>query len=127
AASQSAGPNPLALPFFTEAAPPSCKVDPRGIHLSGDHSTKKKLLRSENWFNDPAEPGETAIYIDRYMTWGLTREELQSGRPIIGISQSGSELTPCNRIHLSLAARVKDGIRDAGGIPIEFPLHPMQE
>ncbi len=87
----------------------------------------KKKLRSEIWFNDPAEPGETAIYIDRYMTWGLTRKELQSGRPIIGISQSGSELTPCNRIHLSLASRIKDGIRDAGGISIEFPLHPMQE
>ncbi len=93
--------------------------------MSEDKS--RKLMRSEQWFNDPKEPGETAIYIDRYMTWGLTRAELQSGRPIIGISQSGSELTPCNRIHLSLAARVKDGIRDAGGIPIEFPLHPMQE
>jgi dihydroxy-acid dehydratase len=95
--------------------------------LSGENPTERKRLRSEIWFNDPAEPGETAIYIDRYMIWGLTRKELQSGRPIIGISQSGSELTPCNRIHLSLAARVKDGIRDAGGIPIEFPLHPMQE
>lgn len=95
--------------------------------MSGDHPTERKRLRSEIWFNDPAEPGETAIYIDRYMIWGLTRKELQSGRPIIGISQSGSELTPCNRIHLSLSARLKDGIRDAGGIPIEFPLHPMQE
>ena len=87
----------------------------------------RRRLRSEIWFNDPAEPGETAIYIDRYMTWGLTRKELQSGRPIIGISQSGSELTPCNRIHLALAARIKDGIRDAGGVAIEFPLHPIQE
>jgi dihydroxy-acid dehydratase len=93
--------------------------------LSSDNTRRR--LRSEIWFNDPADPGETAIYIDRYLTWGLTRKELQSGRPIIGISQSGSELTPCNRIHLSLAARVKDGIRDAGGIPIEFPLHPIQE
>jgi dihydroxy-acid dehydratase len=84
-------------------------------------------LRSEHWFNDPAEPGETAIYIDRYVASGFTREELQSGRPIIGISQSGSELTPCNRIHLALAARVKDGIRDAGGVAIEFPMHPIQE
>jgi len=97
--------------------------------VSSDNSNPsgRKRLRSEIWFNDPADPGETAIYIDRYMIWGLTRAELQSGRPIIGISQSGSELTPCNRIHLALAARVKDGIRDAGGIPIEFPLHPMQE
>ncbi len=96
--------------------------------MSSDSTTsERRKLRSENWFNDPSDPGETAIYIDRYMTWGLTRKELQSGRPVIGISQSGSELTPCNRIHLSLAARVKDGIRDAGGLPIEFPLHPIQE
>lgn len=90
-------------------------------------SDGKRRLRSEIWFNDPVEPGETAIYIDRYLVWGLTRKELQSGRPVIGISQSGSELTPCNRIHLDLTARVKDGIRDAGGIPIEFPMHPIQE
>lgn len=83
--------------------------------------------RSEIWFNDPAEPGETAVYLERYPTWGLTRGELQSGKPIIGIAQSGSELTPCNRIHLALAARIKDGIRDAGGIPFEFPIHPIQE
>lgn len=83
--------------------------------------------RSEIWFNDPAEPGETAVYLERYPTWGLTRGELQSGKPMIGIAQSGSELTPCNRIHLSLVNRVKDGIRDAGGIPFEFPMHPIQE
>jgi dihydroxy-acid dehydratase len=83
--------------------------------------------RSEIWFNDPAEPGETAVYLERYPTWGLTRGELQSGKPMIGIAQSGSELTPCNRIHLALAERVKDGIRDAGGIPFEFPMHPIQE
>ena len=83
--------------------------------------------RSEIWFNDPAEPGETAVYLERYPTWGLTRGELQSGKPMIGIAQSGSELTPCNRIHLSLVDRVKDGIRDAGGIPFEFPMHPIQE
>jgi dihydroxy-acid dehydratase len=87
----------------------------------------KKQRRSEIWFNDLAEPGETAIYLERYTTWGLTRAELQSGKPIIGIAQSGSELTPCNRIHLSLAQRVKDGIRDNGGIPFEFPIHPIQE
>lgn len=83
--------------------------------------------RSETWFNDPDEPGETSIYIERYTTWGMTRRELQSGKPMIGIAQSGSELTPCNRIHVSLAARIKDGIRDAGGIPFEFPMHPIQE
>jgi dihydroxy-acid dehydratase len=87
----------------------------------------KTRRRSEIWFNDLEEPGETAIYLERYTIFGLTRGELQSGKPIIGIAQSGSELTPCNRIHLSLAQRVKDGIRDNGGIPFEFPIHPMQE
>jgi len=86
-----------------------------------------KRLRSEIWFNDTAEPGETAIYIERYSTYGLGRQELQSGRPVIGIAQTGGDLTPCNRIHVSLAARVKDGIRDAGGIAFEFPVHPIQE
>ena len=90
-------------------------------------SDETKQRRSEIWFNDKAEPGETAVYIERYPTWGMTRGELQAGRPVIGIAQSGSELTPCNRIHLSLAARIKDGIRDAGGVPFEFPIHPIQE
>jgi dihydroxy-acid dehydratase len=83
--------------------------------------------RSEIWFNDLAEPGETGVYIERYGNYGITRQELQSGRPVIGIAQSGGDLTPCNRIHLELAARVKDGIRDAGGIAFEFPIHPIQE
>jgi dihydroxy-acid dehydratase len=86
-----------------------------------------KRRRSEIWFNDKAEPGETAVYLERYPTWGMTRGEMQAGRPVIGIAQSGSELTPCNRIHLALAARIKDGIRDAGGISFEFPIHPIQE
>ena len=86
-----------------------------------------KRRRSEIWFNDKEEPGETAVYLERYPSWGLTRGEMQSGKPVIGIAQSGSELTPCNRIHLALAARIKDGIRDAGGIPFEFPIHPIQE
>jgi dihydroxy-acid dehydratase len=85
------------------------------------------MRRSEIWFNDRSEPGETAVYLERYPTWGLTRKEMQAGRPVIGIAQSGSELAPCNRIHLSLAARIKDGIRDAGGIAFEFPIHPIQE
>jgi dihydroxy-acid dehydratase len=87
----------------------------------------RKSLRSEIWFNDKAEPGETAVYLERYANYGLTRGELQSGRPIIGIAQSGSDLAPCNRIHLSLVDRVKAGIRDAGGVPFEFPTHPIQE
>lgn len=86
-----------------------------------------KHRRSEIWFNDPLDPGETAVYLERYPTWGLTRGEMQAGRPVIGIAQSGSELTPCNRIHLSLVQRVKEGIRDAGGISFEFPIHPIQE
>ena len=75
----------------------------------------------------PHNPGMTAIYLERYMNWGLTREELQSGQPIIGIAQTGSDLSPCNRHHLVLAQRVREGIREAGGIALEFPVHPIQE
>lgn len=89
--------------------------------------TPKRRLRSEQWFNDPAHADMTALYVERYMNYGMTREELQSGRPIIGIAQTGSDLTPCNRHHLELAQRVKAGIRDAGGIPMEFPVHPIAE
>lgn len=93
--------------------------------------TAKKIsadqLRSRQWFNNPEDPGMTALYLERYLNFGLTREELQSGRPIIGIAQTGSDLAPCNRHHLELASRIKDGIRDAGGIAIEFPVHPIQE
>ncbi len=84
-------------------------------------------LRSHNWFSDRHEPGEAAVYLERYSNSGITREELQSGRPMIGIAQSGSDLAPCNRIHLTLAERIKAGIRDAGGVPFEFPTHPIQE
>ncbi|MBV8095883.1 MAG: dihydroxy-acid dehydratase family protein [Acetobacteraceae bacterium] len=86
-----------------------------------------KRLRSRRWFDDPADPGMTALYIERYMNFGITREELQGGKPIIGIAQTGSDLSPCNRHHLELANRVRAGIRDAGGIPFEFPVHPIQE
>ncbi len=90
-------------------------------------SSKKAPLRSRRWFDNPANPGMTALYIERYMNYGITREELQSGKPIIGIAQTGSDLSPCNRHHIDLAARVRDGIRDMGGIPLEFPVHPIQE
>jgi len=84
-------------------------------------------LRSRRWFDDRTNPSMTALYLERYMNFGLTPEELRSGRPIIGIAQTGSDLAPCNRHHVALASRVRDGIRDAGGIPIEFPIHPIQE
>src|SRR3954469_16968247 len=82
-------------------------------------------LRSRNWFANPDNPNMTALYLERYMNWGLTREELQAGKPIIGIAQSGSDLSPCNRHHLVLADRMREGIREAGGIAFEFPLHPI--
>lgn len=87
----------------------------------------KSQLRSRRWFDNPSDPGMTALYLERYMNYGITREELQSGKPIIGIAQTGSDLSPCNRHHIELATRVRDGIRDMGGIPIEFPVHPIQE
>ncbi|SNB61395.1 dihydroxy-acid dehydratase [Arboricoccus pini] len=90
-------------------------------------SDGKKRLRSQDWWLDYHEPDMTALYLERYLNFGLTREELQSGRPIIGIAQTGSDLAPCNRHHIDLAHRVRDGIRDAGGIPFEFPCHPVQE
>jgi dihydroxy-acid dehydratase len=88
---------------------------------------KHQRLRSQLWFDNPDNPGMTALYLERYLNYGLTREELTSGRPIIGIAQTGSDLSPCNRHHLELAERVRAGIRDAGGIPMEFPVHPIQE
>ena len=87
----------------------------------------RRRLRSQLWFDNPDNPEMTALYLERYLNYGLTRAELTSGRPIIGIAQTGSDLSPCNRHHLELAGRVRDGIRDAGGIAIEFPVHPIQE
>jgi dihydroxy-acid dehydratase len=88
---------------------------------------KRPRLRSELWFNNPDNPGMTALYLERYLNYGLTKEELTSGKPIVGIAQTGSDLSPCNRHHLELAKRVREGIRDAGGIAFEFPTHPIQE
>ncbi|MCO5732257.1 IlvD/Edd family dehydratase [Rhizobium sp. SSA_523] len=84
-------------------------------------------LRSRAWFDNPSNADMTALYLERYMNFGLSQAELQSDRPIIGIAQTGSDLSPCNRHHLELAARLREGIREAGGIAIEFPVHPIQE
>ncbi|HBJ36145.1 MAG TPA: dihydroxy-acid dehydratase [Planctomycetaceae bacterium] len=88
---------------------------------------KSQPLRSEAWFNDPAQPGMTAIYVERFLNYGLTPGELQTGRPVIGIAQSANDLAPCNRAHLQTVTRLSDGVRDAGGIPMVFPMHPLQE
>ncbi len=86
-----------------------------------------KPLRSRAWFDNPSNPDMTALYLERYLNYGLTLEELRSGKPIIGIAQTGSDLSPCNRHHIELAKRVREGVREAGGIALEFPVHPIQE
>ncbi len=89
--------------------------------------TPQRRLRSQDWFDNPDHLDMTALYLERFMNYGITPEELRSGKPVIGIAQSGSDLTPCNRVHMDLVTRVRDGIRDAGGIPIVFPTHPIFE
>src|SRR5580700_1015594 len=91
------------------------------------NDSQRSRLRSQLWFDNPDNPGITALYLERYLNYGLTRAELTSGRPIIGIAQTGSDLSPCNRHHIELAKRVREGIRDAGGVAFEFPVHPIQE
>ena len=95
--------------------------------MSRGPSGKVVHLRSQAWFDEPSDPGMTALYLERYLNFGLTRKELQSGRPIIGIAQTGNDLAPCNRHHIELAHRVRDGIREVGGIAFEFPVHTIQE
>ena len=99
--------------------------------MSSGHSDSsaggRPKLRSRAWFDNPDNVDMTALYLERYLNYGISREELQSGKPIIGIAQTGSDLSPCNRHHVELAKRVRDGIRDQGGIPLEFPVHPIQE
>ena len=92
-----------------------------------DSKNVTKRLRSEEWFNNPLHPDGTVIYIERFLNYGITPEELRAGKPIIGIAQVGSDITPCNRGHIETAERVKAGIRDSGGIPFVFPVHPIQE
>jgi len=95
--------------------------------MAVDTNRSARRFRSRDWFDDPARMDQTAIYLERFMNYGITPDELRSGRPIIGIAQTGNDLVPCNRIHVELACRVRDGIRDAGGIPMEFPVHPLFE
>src|SRR4051812_28085463 len=91
------------------------------------HDTTATKLRSRAWFDNPDNVDMTALYLERYLNYGFTLDELQSGKPIIGIAQTGSDLSPCNRHHIELAKRVREGIRSAGGIAFEFPVHPIQE
>jgi dihydroxy-acid dehydratase len=91
-------------------------------------SSSAETLRSQRWwFNNSHNPAMTSLYLERYLNYGLTREELQSGKPIIGIAQTGSDLSPCNRHHMELAKRVREGIRSMGAVAMEFPVHPIQE
>ena len=89
--------------------------------------SEKKTLRSRLWFNNPDDREMTALYLERYLNYGLTREELQGDKPIIAIAQTGSDLSPCNRHHIELSKRVRDGVIAAGGTVIEIPVHPIQE
>src|SRR6202008_3571118 len=93
----------------------------------GSCGPQRRRLRSQLWFDNPDNPGMTALYLERYLNYGLTRAELTAGKPIIGIAQTGSDLSPCNRHHLELAKRVRAGIHDAGALACEFPVHPIQE
>jgi xylonate dehydratase len=99
----------------------------RKENLMTEHAVPVRRFRSQDWFADPARSDMVALYLERFMNYGITPEELRSGRPIIGIAQSGGDLTPCNRIHIETVKRARDGIRDAGGIPMEFPMHPIFE
>jgi dihydroxy-acid dehydratase len=95
--------------------------------MAADNGRPARRFRSREWFDDPHRIDQSALYLERFMNYGITPDELRSGKPIIGISQTGSDLVPCNRHHLELASRTRDGIRDAGGIPMEFPVHPIFE
>jgi dihydroxy-acid dehydratase len=103
------------------------KNDDDATTKNGAKNGARRKLRSQLWFDNPDNPGMTALYLERYLNYGLTRHELQSGKPIIGIAQTGNDLSPCNRHHIELAHRVREGIREAGGIAMEFPTHPIQE
>ena len=88
--------------------------------------TRKKMFRSQEWFDNPDNPGMTALYLERYLNYGLTRAELMSGKPLIGIAQTGSDLSPCNRQHIELAKRVREVIVSMVGMPFYFIFFPLQ-
>ena len=95
--------------------------------MTSKNGRPARRFRSRDWFDDSHRRDQSALYLERFMNYGITPDELRTGRPIVGIAQSGSDLSPCNRHHLELASRVRDGIRDGGGIPMEFPVHPINE
>jgi dihydroxyacid dehydratase/phosphogluconate dehydratase len=95
--------------------------------MTSNNGRPARNFRSREWFDDPHRRDQSALYLERFMNYGITPDELRTGRPIVGIAQSGSDLSPCNRHHVELAGRVRDGIRDGGGIPMEFPVHPINE
>src|SRR6202034_28555 len=107
--------------------PPDRRREKSMADIKKSQGLESRRLRSQLWFDNPENPGMTALYLERYLNYGLSRAELTSGKPIIGIAQTGSDLSPCNRHHLELAQRVREGIRTAGGIAMEFPVHPIQE
>ena len=102
-------------------------VGQTNIYVGEKRMSEKKTLRSRLWFNNPDDREMTALYLERYLNYGLTREELQGDKPIIAIAQTGSDLSPCNRHHIELSKRVRDGVIAAGGTVIEIPVHPIQE
>jgi dihydroxy-acid dehydratase len=107
--------------------PRKATKDAGGDTMAAPRKGRNRKLRSQLWFDNPENPGMTALYLERYLNFGLTRAELQSGKPIIGIAQTGSDLSPCNRHHMELAKRVREGITAMGGVAFEFPVHPIQE
>ena len=114
---------------MSKSSPKSAKTSKtsKAVKSTTRQRLKPSQLRSRAWFDNPANADMTALYLERTMNYGLSFDELQSGRPVIGIAQSGSDISPCNRHHLVLAERIREGVRDAGGIVLEFPIHPIQE
>ena len=114
---------------MSKTSPKSSKTSKtsKAVKTTTRQRLKPSQLRSRAWFDNPANADMTALYLERTMNYGLSFDELQSGRPVIGIAQSGSDISPCNRHHLVLAERIREGVRDAGGIVLEFPIHPIQE